>query len=73
MIEMLGNSSQLPHHGGRHNLTKLKAKSMEEVVIEKGVLTVFKALIRNCNSAIYEVSYALTECLSLSLFSEING
>ncbi|KAI1720671.1 proteasome-substrate-size regulator, mid region domain-containing protein [Ditylenchus destructor] len=54
MIEMLGNSSQLPHHGGRHNLTKLKAKSMEEVVIEKGVLTVFKALIRNCNSAIYE-------------------
>ncbi|KAI1719469.1 proteasome-substrate-size regulator, mid region domain-containing protein [Ditylenchus destructor] len=35
MIEMLGNSSQLPHHGGRHNLTKLKTKSMEEVVIEK--------------------------------------
>lgn len=54
MIEMVGNSASLVS-GERQTLTKAKAKSMEEMVIEKGVLTVVKALVRNCSTSMYKV------------------
>uniref|UniRef100_A0A915D7Y9 Proteasome activator Blm10 mid region domain-containing protein n=1 Tax=Ditylenchus dipsaci TaxID=166011 RepID=A0A915D7Y9_9BILA len=69
IIEMLGNSAQTSHTGDRQNLTKLRAKSMEEIVLERGVLTVFKALIRNCNSAVYEkVVESFKDFLKQSMF-----
>lgn len=52
---MLGHSVQISHTGEHQNLAKGKAKSIEEFVIEKGIVTVVKALIRNCNSVTYKV------------------
>jgi len=41
-------------HGGRPHSAKARARSAEEVVIERGVLTVYKALARNCSSQVYD-------------------
>lgn len=55
MIEMMGNSAQNSNSAHRQNLTKVVNKNMEEMIIERGVITVFKALVRNTNSIVYEV------------------
>jgi hypothetical protein len=52
MIELLGSGASERH---ALSTTKGGARNMEEFVIEKGVLTVFRALIRNSNSAFYNV------------------
>lgn len=54
---MLGHSVQISQTGEHQNLSKGKAKCMEEFVIEKGVITVVKALVRNCNSITYKVYF----------------
>lgn len=55
MIGMLGDSTQITHSSARHNLTKTCNKNMEEIIIERGIISVFKALVRNVNSIVYEV------------------
>lgn len=57
MIEMLGNSPQVLHTVNRQNLTKVGGKNLEEIIIERGIVTVFKALVRNTNSVVYEVGF----------------
>lgn len=56
MIQMLADSTQILHTTARHNLTKLCNKNMEEIIIERGIISVFKALVRNVNSEVYEVN-----------------
>ncbi|CAK5017318.1 unnamed protein product [Meloidogyne enterolobii] len=50
MIVLLGSSVS-----DRQDLTSTKSagKNMEEMVMEKGVLLVFRSLVRNCSSAFY--------------------
>ena len=67
MIEMLGTGAS-----ERHSLTATKgggAKNVEEYVIEKGVLTVFRALVRNCSSAFYKVIITNNH-LTFNIFSK---
>lgn len=57
MLEVFGNNPGLnPQHGTRQNLTKLKQKSVEEMVLEKGIGGVIRSLLKNCSSQIYMVS-----------------
>lgn len=55
MIEMLGQPAPGANTTERNIVNKTRIKSYEELIIEKGALTIFKALAKNCSSAIYKV------------------
>lgn len=54
---MIGHSVQISNTGEHQNLSKDLSKCIEELVIEKGVVSVVKALVRNCNSTTYKVIF----------------
>ena len=55
MLEMLGDPNTHGHMADKQNLIKSKTKNAEETIVERGVISVFRALSKNCNSAVYKV------------------
>jgi hypothetical protein len=71
MIEMLGQTAPTANVMDRSLVNKSRSKSYEELIIEKGVLTIFKALVKNCSSVIYKVSYNVQLAyINVKTFSE---
>ncbi|KAI6213761.1 hypothetical protein M3Y94_00189800 [Aphelenchoides besseyi] len=55
MMEIFGqNAATATNHNRRHNLTRTGRVNAEEVVMERGVVGVIRALLKNCSAAIYD-------------------
>uniref|UniRef100_A0A1I7RNY6 Proteasome activator complex subunit 4 n=1 Tax=Bursaphelenchus xylophilus TaxID=6326 RepID=A0A1I7RNY6_BURXY len=54
MLEVFGNNPGVNAHNTRLNLTKPRQKSVEEMVLERGIGGVIRSLLKNCSVAIYE-------------------
>lgn len=56
MLEVFGTNPGINTQNTRQNLTKPRPKSVEEMVLERGVGGVIRSLLKNCSTAIYDVS-----------------
>lgn len=68
MIDTFGSNPSLNSHNTRQNLTKPRQKNMEELVMEHGIVTLMRSLLKHCSTAIYDVG--LFKNGVIKLFSE---